>query len=272
MFNFFLVPVLLAVPVFLIPVKSYRKGLITGLFISFIFLTAEEPVLLSVPLSAVLFMFFTYSRAGVRGEKPAFYVKKPGAALLTIFLLTMVIFCAFGDAFYHYGQYIRVSEEVLRFTGQAAPAAVFAGPVLIGNRYDRKGPFNTIIFLTLLSAFSVLLAGCGGQSELLFVLGNCLIYLCISGFFVMMPLTALSFFGKEHFLQLYFPIAFNAGLLWTAARYFYHRSGDLLGNPGDFLLSLMFLVLVSAFTAILAWKRRFALVRPPKPAAGQSQR
>lgn len=265
MFNYFLIPVLLAVPPLLAPVKSYRKGLVTGLFISFIFLTAEEPILLSVPLSAAVFMFFICRRTEVRGENAAFYVKKPGAALLSIFLLTMVTFCAFGDAFYNYGQYIRVSEEVLLFTGQAAPAAVFAGPVLIGDRYDRKGPFHTIIFLTLLSAFSVLLAGCGGQSELLFVLGNCLIYLCISGFFVMMPLTAASFFGREHFFQLYFPIAFNAGLLWTGARYFYNRSGDILGNPGDFLLSLMFLVLISAFSAIFAWKRRFALVRPPRP-------
>lgn len=265
MLNYASIPVLIAVPILLSSVKAYRKGLITGLFVSLIFLGSGELLLLLVPLAAAVCMFYTAKKS--EGEDSGgLYVKNPAASMLTVFLLSMIIFCAGSDAFFHYGQYLRLADDVLLLTGQVAPIGAFIGPILVGNWCDRKGPFSATIFLTLLSALSVSLAGCGDQSTVLFILGNFLVYLSTSGFFVLMPLVSEAFFGKTNFFRFYIPIAVNAVLLWAGARYVYNAGGSALGNPGEFLLSLMFLVLLSAFFAVIAWKRRFVLVRPPKTA------
>lgn len=182
--------------------------------------------------------------------------------MLVVFLFSMAVFCAFADAYYNYGSFLRLDPAALTFSRRLSFAAYLLGPLIFGNLCDKKGPFGAGVFLALLAELSVLLAGNGHYSLLLFVMGSFIMQLCISGFFVLMPLLSAAFFGTSQFLRLYPAIAFSTGIFWAFAKYMYQHRWSASSNPGDFLLSLLFLIMISALFVYMAWKRRFVLVQP----------
>lgn len=252
----------LAVPILLYPLKTFRSGLVSGLFLCLVFLCADRQILTLIPLSVSVYLFF----AGKKRDSaplPGVSVKKPGTPMLTVFFLSMIVFCAFGDSFYNYGVYLQLDENVLAAGRRLSGPGLLAGPVLFGSWCDRKGPFGACVGLALLSELSVLLAGSGYEQPMLFLAGNVLIYICISGFFVLMPELSKVFFGKSGFYRVYLPMAAASLFIWIGTRSFYSRFTSLSLNPGDFLLNLLLLVIVSVFSVVLAWKRRLVLVTTP---------
>lgn len=266
MSNALLILTLLTVPVLLYPLQTYRKGLVNGLFIALTFFCSAVPLLTLVPLGVSVCLFLTAKKKN-REAAPAFYVKSAAVPKLTVFLLSMAIFCGFGDIFYSYGLYLSLPPEILKAGIKLTLPALALGPVLAGIWCDRKGAFSACIALGLFTELSILLTGGGGQSQALYLLGHTLAAMCISGFFVVMPMVCRSFFGADSFHRFYLPLAANAGLFWLGTKYLCRTKWAALGNPGELLLSLLFLVLAAVFFAVLAWNRRLTLVRPPKKAA-----
>ncbi len=258
---------LLALPLLIYRIRTVRRGLVTGLFLSLCFWGQADIFLLSVPLSTSIFLYFYAKKDNKTGseklsEKNQLYVLNPSVSMLALFAAAMIIFCAFGDAFYHYGTYLMLNEKALLVSKRLSFSASLLGPLIAGNWCDKKGPFSAAIGLTLTAEFSVLLASAGDASLLLFVLGSFLVSLCISGFFVLLPLIASAFFGAANFLRFYPIICVFAAVFWSIARYQYTNRWADSANPAGFLLSLILLTFISACFIYTAWKRRFVLVRP----------
>lgn len=258
---------LLSVPLLICRIRTGRRGLVTGLFLSLCYFGKADILLLAVPLSAAAFLYFNEKKeSGPEiekfSEKGQIYVLNPSVSMLALFAAAMIIFCAFSDAFYHYGAYLMINEKVLLISRQLSFSACLLGPLAAGSWCDRKGPFSAAIGLTLASEFSVLLASAGEASLLLFVLGSFLMSMCISGFFVLLPLIASAYFGTANFRRFYPVICIFAAVFWSIARYQYTNRWSASANPGGFLLSLVLLTFISACFIYTAWKRRFVLVSP----------
>lgn len=259
MLSFFLTFALLAIPILIHRIDTRRKGLVTGMFLSLFFWGNLTPALSLVPLGAALFLFWE-NRPNLSAVRQVPFVKNPALPMFVVFLLSMTIFCAFGTAFSDYGSYIGVSPEYLSIGEQLKAAACLIGPLLTGSRCDRKGPFSTAILLTLLAELSVFITSSGNTHQALFLTGTFIVHICISGFFVLMPVIASAFFGETLFYRMYPFIALTAALAWTAARLLYLNGWVSAYNPGDFLIGLLFLTVLSATFICIAWKRRFVLL------------
>ncbi len=262
MFDFLQLLALLAVPMLLEPLHSPRKGLVIGLFILLLFLTQQNILLLAVPVAVSVYLFFLQKKKfGMPDENPA-YIKNPAFTMMLIFLLSMSIFCAFADAFYHYGRFLALDDKFLVLSRQLSGLGCIIGPMITGSRCDRKGPFSSAIFLSLVAELSILFAGSSYESPLLFLVGSFLLACTVSGFFVLMPLLVSAFYGRRFFLHMYPVIAACAALCWGFFRHFYLSAWSKTVNPADFLFNLLFLVIVSSFSVYMAWKRRLILIRP----------
>ena len=252
---------LFSVPFLLGRLRTFRKGLVTSLFILLLFLGSGSLLTLIVPISCAVFLFFLERKRAVPAREQSAFVKNPFSFMMTIFLISMAIFCAFGDAFYHYGMFLSLDEKILALGKQCASFGLLLGPLVLGNRCDRKGPFSAAVFLSLSAELSILFAGTAQSSALLFVIGNFLLSFSISGFFVLMPLLFSAFYGHENFLRMYPISAASAALCWGVFRYFYISDWSKSVSPASFLLSLLILIVVSSFCVFHAWKRRLVLVQ-----------
>lgn len=270
MADYFFTLGLLAAPILICRTRTCRPGLVTGLFISLFFWAKAVPLLLLIPLSAAFYLCFAAGKQPP-GEKNQPYVLNPSLPMLILFMTAMIVFCAFGDAFYRYGDYLMLDQGALTLSRQLSFIALLLGPLIVGNWCDRKGSFPAAVRLAFLAEISVLLASAGGLSLFLFVCGGFLISLSISGFFVLMPRIAAAYMGEANFLRFYPFIAAVSGLFWAIARYQYSTRWVFSANPSGFLLSLSLLTFIAACFVYTAWKRRFVLVRPVCPAEEQPQ-
>lgn len=259
MFDYSLFIAVLLIPFFISGIKTYRKGLVTGLFISLLYWGKITPALSLISLGSVLCIFFS-GRKNQQKEEVIPYVKNPGLPMLWVFIISMTIFCAFENSFALYGNYLGISSEILQFSGSLDIFAFLAGPVILGSWCDRKGPFGAAIFLTLLSEISVWCAANAEVGTTLFVLGCFFVHFCSAGFFVVLPVLVYTFFGKVHFARLYPAVALVTAVVWIGARLLYLHLWSASYNPGSFLISLSLLTILSAFFLVVAWKKRFTLV------------
>ena len=259
MFDYLLFIAVLAVPFLINGVKTYRKGLVTGLFISLLYWGKILPVLALIPLSSLLYIFFS-GRRTAQPKEPIVSVKNPSLPMLAVFIVSMAIFCAFEDSFALYGSYIGINSQSLGLSHSLDQIAFLTGPVLFGNWCDRKGPFSAAIFLTLLSEISVWCAANGQVGAGLFMTGSFLVHLCTSGFFVVLPVVVYTIFGESRFSRAYPAAALTAAAAWVTSRLLYIHSWSASYNPGSFLISLILLTILSALFIFLAWKRRLSLV------------
>lgn len=250
---------LLAIPIFLSGMPVNRKGLITGLFVSLYFLGRFNPLLSLVPFGCAIYLFLLTKRSLI-SRKPPIRFKNPALPMFMVFLLTMGIFCAFGESITGYGQILNLPAAILDSGKSAVNLACLAGPVVFGSWCDKKGPFFAAVLLTLLSETSVLLASSGQITHAFFILGMFLTYFCISGFFVLMPMLSSVFFGQMAFGRVYPLLALLLAVLWQMFPPVGSRNWNAFYQSGDFLASLLFLSILSALFLYLSWRKRLALV------------
>lgn len=259
MFDYLLFIAVLAVPFFISNIKTYRKGLVTGLFVSLLYWGKVLPILVLVPLGAALCIYITPSQA--KGQKEnVLYIKNPSFPMLAVFVVSMAIFCAFEDAFTLYGNYIGLGRQSLSLSANLDIIALLLGPVFFGNWCDHKGPFSAAICLTLLAEISVWCAANGENWTGVFIVGSFLVHLCTSGFFAVLPIVIHILFGKSRFTRSYPVMALLAAASWISSRLLYLHSWSPSDNPGNFLISLTLLTIVSAFFIYFAWRHRLSLV------------
>ena len=259
MLNFFLTFALLSIPMLVHHIDARRKDLVIGLFLSLFFLGSAEPILCIVPFAAALFLFLN-NLPRLAAVRSSLLVKNPAMPMFVVFLLSMTIFCALGVSFFNYGSFIGIDGEVIVLGEHWGNLALVLGPIWTGNRCDKKGPFSTAVLLTLLSELSVWIAVSGENHQFLFVVGSFAVHLCISGFFTLMPIISAVFFGDIRFYRRYPLIALSAAVTWTAVRTLYLNRWADTYNPGNFLISLLILTVISAIFVFVSWKRRFVVL------------
>ena len=263
MLDFVLVLALLFIPFLIHHIDTQRKGLITGLFLSLFFWGKISPVLPLVPFSCALFLF--RQKRPALPQKARFRPMNPALPMFLFFLLSMVVFCALSLSFYSYGSYVGIDTHTLRLGEQWGNLALLIGPVWIGNRCDRRGPFHSAILLTLAAELSVWIAAAGSAHPFLFIAGAFCVHLCISGFFALMPVITAVFLGESAFYRAYPLLASLAAGMWIAVRLLYvNRLADAC-QPGNFLISLLFFAVLSAAAVSFSWKRRFVLLAGSAP-------
>ena len=202
MFDYLFFIAALAIPFLISNIKTYRKGLVTGLFLSLLYWGKIVPILILVPLGSVLCVYLS-ARQSKEIKEDAIYVKNSSLPMLAVFVISMAIFCAFEDTFALYGSYLGLSSQTLSLSSSLDKIAFIIGPILFGNWCDRKGPFSAAIFLTFLAEISVWCAANGQNWASLFVIGSSLVHVCTSGFFVVLPIVVHTLFGENHFSRVY---------------------------------------------------------------------
>lgn len=263
MFDYLHLFLIFTLPVLLFPLKTFHRGLITGLFLSLLYWGSLFPIVILVPVSAAVFLLF-YSEKQPAEANADFYVRKPSQRLFAAFLIFMVIFCAFGDAVFQYGIYIKASGTALRASSLAGTFGLLCGPVITGFWSDKRGTFQTAVSLTLFAEIGIAFAAFGGEKPYLWTIGWFIQQVVVSGFLTLIPLISLTLFGDSHFSKIYPQMAILLMLTWTGAEYLFSKSPSFSQNPGDLLMTLVFLPLFSVFFIVIAWQRRFVLVTLPK--------
>lgn len=265
MFDYLHLLLFLLTPILIHRLPTWHNGLVTGLFVSLLTWGRVNPWLVTVPFSAALFLFFETRRhqssaAATSSEAPQIYIKKPSQPLFAAFLIIMSIFCSFGHFLPVYGNYLQLPHSVMQSSTYLHMVAGIAGPIVFGYWCDRRGPFGVAVFLTFLAELAIWFAASGEVSSAFWMTGIALMSLTLSGFFVLMPVIAEAFFGKTHFLQIYPFTALTSAIAWSTARFLYHTTPAIQQNPGDMLITLIFLPLFAATFIFIAWQRRFVLV------------
>ena len=138
--------------------------------------------------------------------------------------------------------------------------ALVLGPIWTGNRCDKKGPFSTAVLLTLLSELSVWIAVSGEKPSV----SVCRRIICCSPMYLRFlhphADNLRSLFGDIRFYRRYPLIALSAAVTWTAVRTLYLNRWADAYNPGNFLISLLILTVISAIFVFVSWKRRFVVL------------
>lgn len=252
---------LFSIPLLIFRVKTCRRGLMTGLFLSLFFWGKLNPLLYPVSFSAALYLHFADKRRNPVQVREL-YVLNPSVSMLLFFMLAMTLVFSLHQVMFSYGDYLMLSEKLLAVCRALTFPAWLAGSLSGGLYCDRKGPYRTAAMLTLLVELSVFLASFGAQIPALFLAGTLLLSLCISAFFTLMPLLAHAFLGSDCFFRFYPLMCIFCLLLLSVLKYAQNRTA-FSANPAAPLLSLTLLAFTAACFLYTVWKRRFILVAPP---------
>ncbi len=260
MYSFFFAAGLFALPLLIFRVKTCRRGLLTGLFISLFFWGNLNPLLCTVSLSAALYLYFSEGRRNpVQKEK--LYVLNPSFPMLVFFMTAVTCIFSLHQVMFEYGAYLTLDERILSICRALTFPAWLTGSLLCGLYCDKKGPYRTATALTLLTEAAVLLASFGAQIPAFFITGFLLLELCVSAFFVLIPLLTYGFLGKYNFFRLYPLMCLFCLILLSILRYG-QRKIDTSVNPAAPLLTLTLLAFTAACFLYTVWKKRFVIVAP----------
>ncbi len=260
MYSFFFAAGLFALPLMIFRVITCRRGILTGLFISLFFWGNLNPLLCTVSLSAALYLYFSEGRRNpVQKEK--LYVLNPSFPMLVFFMTAVTCIFSLHQVMFEYGAYLTLDERILSICRALTFPAWLTGSLLCGLYCDKKGPYRTATALTLLTEAAVLLASFGAQIPAFFITGFLLLELCVSAFFVLIPLLTYGFLGKYNFFRLYPLMCLFCLILLSILRYG-QRKIDTSVNPAAPLLTLTLLAFTAACFLYTVWKKRFVIVAP----------
>lgn len=260
MYSIFFAAGLFALPLLIFRVKTCRRGLLTGLFISLFFWGNLNPLLCTVSLSAALYLYFSEGRRNpVQKEK--LYVLNPSFPMLVFFMTAVTCIFSLHQVMFEYGAYLTLDERILSICRTLTFPAWLTGSILCGLYCDKKGIYRIAATLTLLTEAAVLLASFGAQIPALFITGSILLELCVSAFFVLIPLLTYGFLGKYNFFRLYPLMCLFCLILLSILRYG-QRKIDTSVNPAAPLLTLTLLAFTAACFLYTVWKKRFVIVAP----------
>lgn len=253
----------LAIPFFLAGIKTHRKGLIPGLFLSLFFWSRISPPLGLVALGSAAYLFWSvkpFARTSRKKTAPSVWLANPALPIFLVFLLTAGLFCILGSCITDYGRILCLPSPVLSSGATLSFGAWLTAPIFFGSLCDRKGPFPSAVLLALGAELSVLFAALSSHGHGFFLLGVFGANFCISGFFIVMPMICAAFWGADRFLRVYPFTALTLALLWRALDPSARNKNADFYLSGDFLISLLILSLVAALFLYMAWKKRFVLL------------
>lgn len=252
-----LLTLMLLILPFLISKKDIsQSGLYTGLWLSLFFWGRIHPLFSLLTFGAGLCYYVYFSKE--RTDTPENFIpRRPGLGALIGFLAVMIMFCAFGTACsdlapeWELHHIIQQSALILGFVGS------LSGPIFFGCLSDKMGPFTAFTVLFCLAFAGVICTALSQISPYWFPFGHLLLHAVISGYFVLMPLFLLRFYGKSHLTRILpFLFLFLTGL-WFCTMHYYQTDRAL---PQDYLLCMFFLLFLAVPLANYAWQNRFVLL------------
>ena len=266
MLQFLLTLMLFIMPFLLAQKDSPHLGLHTGLWVSLFFWGRLHPFFSILIFTVSVFYYIVVQRnESAWSSLPGLenltwshvWIPRSRTRPLTAFLAVLIIFCAFGNVCADYGAALNLNpliQESALFLGFAGS---LTGPILFGACSDKKGPFSAFMWLLLVGLGALAFIALSPDFPYFFPLGSLLIQVVICGVFTLMPQLLLRFYGKPqlHFV-LPFLLLFLAGL-WSGALFFYHGADAL---PQDYLLSMVFLLVMALPLARKAWRRRLGVL------------
>lgn len=255
---------LLTIMLFIMPFLLSQKeishpGLHTGLWIS-LFFWGRIHAMFSIIIFGVSVIFYAIQTKGSSPKQTSFsatWIPRSGSRPLTGFLAVLMIFCAFGNVCRDYGAALELSPIVQQSAIVLGFAGSLSGPVVFGIFSDRNGPFSAFMMLLFIGLAGVGFTALSVDHPDCFPIGSLLIQSVIGGVFTLMPQLLLRFYGRPQLSYvLPFLLLFLSGL-WAAALGFYTGADAL---PQDYLLSMVFLLVMAAPLAVHSWKRRFTVL------------
>lgn len=242
--------------------ETSHPGLHTGLWTS-LFFWGRVHAFFSMLIFSLSVVYYIFHRKTIPGNRTkslmnaGFWVPRPGARPLTAFLSVLIIFCAFGNVSQDYAVILNLDEAVQHIALIFGFSGSLAGPILFGLLSDKKGPFSAFITLLFLGITSI---GCTALSFAhphLLPMGSFLMQSVIAGTFTLMPLLLLRFYGRPQ-ISFVLPLLllFLSGL-WTASLRFYNVAEGL---SQDYLLTMIFLLLMAALLIHKAWRQRLTVL------------
>ncbi|MFP4170474.1 MAG: OFA family MFS transporter [Methanomassiliicoccales archaeon] len=159
-----------------------------------------------------------------------------------------------------------VGQEIFELNAATAAllVGVFAifngiGRPIFGSMVDRFSPRNTaMISFGLITLAALMLAvGSGPGAMAVYVVGFCILWLCLGGWLAIAPASTATFFGTKH----YGP---NYGTVFTAYGVGAIAGSLLAGNLRDIMGSYTAVFLPVAILGLIGIVIAFMLMRPPK--------
>jgi len=260
MLNILLTAMLFIMPFGMIKNGLHRQGLHVGLWVSLFFL-GRLHASLSFLVFAIALLDYRFTGQGIPKSSSEMIIKRTHLPQFIVFLSAMVIFCALGKVYPAYGTYIQLNRSVLEIANLTGFISSLAGPVFFGRLSDKKGPFPAMITLILVAASSIGITAYSVVSPVWFVVGTGLMWLSISGTFVLIPILISLYFGRAQLAKYAPGLIGMMTALWGFIYYAFETDSQQVHHSATFLTFAVYLVLIAALFSFLAWKNRLVLVK-----------
>ena len=118
-----------------------------------------------------------------------------------------------------------------------------------------------MITLILVAASSIGITAYSIVSSVWFFVGTALMWLSISGTFVLAPILTRLFFGRSQLAKRVPGLIGMMTALWGFIYYTFETDSQRILHSATFLTFAVYLVLIAALFSFLAWKNRLVLVK-----------
>lgn len=260
MTNICLTLMLLTLPLLVLQRPSARSGLHAGLWVSLFYIGRLHASFSIIVFSIALFDH-CFRQKEVSADIPDIQIRRPSMPQFLTFLSSMIIFCALGKVYPAYGEFLHLEQDMLYAASITGFLGSLIGPILFGRLSDRKGPFPAMITLILLAASSIAITAYSAVSSLLFPIGEALLWLSVSGTFVLLPIFMQLYFGRRHLSRTAPAFILFMTALWSFVYYVFDTDGEQIRHAATFLTFAVYLILTAALFSFLAWKNRLVLVK-----------
>lgn len=273
--NYFFIFLALILPIMTGFIKTGKKGLLTGLFLSLLFVSKSSPYLFIVPVSVPLIILWqsrsryslpspvsanTDEGSGIAQTGDSDSSQIPPARALPRFSM--------GPAFYHYILFTLIlviltamnSGAVPYFNSSLVIISGAAGAIVFGLICDEKGPYIGALYLIFLQEVSVCIAA-ARVTAYSYTVAYGLTAFCTGGFFTVLPIISDIFRNHRPGIQACFleiPVILS---VWVLVDSLCRRAKVSLLTSGDFLTGLLILAALAITFLYASWKKRLFLVR-----------
>ncbi|MGN0734116.1 MAG: hypothetical protein ACI4LC_08080 [Emergencia sp.] len=257
--NYIFTLLALILPILTKSIPTDRKGLITGLFLSLLFVGKSTPYLVIVPVAVpAIILWRTHENRPVgnmhltaaASDRPAAAVRlSPGPALplYIVFLCALVIMTAMS------------SSATLFLDSPLSLLFGACGAVVFGIICDAKNSFIGALYLIFLQEVSVCITA-AAASAYSFRIAACLSAFCIGGLFTVLPMISHIFWRYRGDIKTYLIEITVVFALWVLISVACSRAAGRLLASNDFLTALLLLSALAITFLYVSWKRRLFIV------------
>lgn len=247
---------LFLMPWLLFKLPEVNKGFTSGLMLALLFLTKDNLLLSLVPFLASIYIFIATAShksvlTGIKNDIMLHNIQFKGRRshflLYLCFLFSLTIFLGIGS--------VKTNAISSDFTYLAAPF----GSVFFGVLSDKRGPFSSSIYLSLICELSVCFLSISLENHSVVSLANLLLAFSIGGAFIILPLMTYAYLGNFAFATKYVPLCLLLFVIWTLINFSVNDNSSSYFST-DYLTLLLILSISSAIFLKISWKNRLYVI------------